>query len=82
MMGRAAGCRRRKRLIGERQMIELIDVTKRFGGKQILNHVHWRLPSPGVTVLTGASGAGRPPEADWMNPFFYGSSVTYELSEN
>ena len=31
-------------------MIELIDVTKRFGGKQILNHVHWRLPSPGVTV--------------------------------
>ena len=59
MMGRAAGCRRRKRLIGERQMIELIDVTKRFGGKQILNHVHWRLPSPGVTVLTGASGAGK-----------------------
>ena len=40
-------------------MIELIDVTKRFGDKKILNHVRLRLPVPGVTVLTGASGAGK-----------------------
>ena len=40
-------------------MIELIDVTKRFGDKQILNHVRLSLPVPGVTVLTGASGTGK-----------------------
>lgn len=40
-------------------MIEMIDVTKRFGDKQILNHVRLSLPAPGVTVLTGASGAGK-----------------------
>ncbi len=40
-------------------MIELRGVSKRFGGKRILDGVNLRLDAPGMTALTGASGAGK-----------------------
>lgn len=40
-------------------MIEIKDITKTFGYKKILNHLHLTIPTGSIFGLIGSNGAGK-----------------------
>lgn len=39
--------------------LDVIDLTKRYGGKTVVDHLSFSMPKPGVYALLGTNGAGK-----------------------
>ena len=39
--------------------LDVIDLTKRYGGKTVVDHLSFSMPGPGVYALLGTNGAGK-----------------------